>query len=96
MNAFKAKEESSKAGVMTRFPNQPAFGSVKIQSVFYSSENPSQTLFLYDKDGDLFLFPVPGQIAPSPIGLEAPVTVNLPIHYLDPVGGNEIILFGEA
>ena len=95
MNAFKVKEESSKAGVMTKFPNQPAFGSVKIQSVFYSSANPSQTLFLYDKDGDLFLFPVPGQIAPSPIGLEAPVTVNLPIHYLDPVGGNEIILFGE-
>lgn len=52
MNAFKAKEESSKAGVMTKFSNQPAFGSVKIQSVFYSSANPSQTLFLYDKDGD--------------------------------------------
>lgn len=96
MNAFKVKEERSEAGEMKKFKNQPSFGSVKIQSVFYSSSNPSQTLFLYDKDGDLFLFPVPGQVAPSPIGLEAPVTVNLPLYYLDPVGGNEIILFGET
>lgn len=97
MRAFKVKTKSSIGNKMTVFGGQPKQGSVRIQAVYYSSKNPSAHLCLYDADGDMFMFPVPGQLDDKVVTPELPVTVTLPLYYLDQDvdGENEVIVFGE-
>lgn len=98
MTAFKLKTTSgiNEEGGLVPFPHQPKSGSVRLQAVFYSSQNPVQKLYIYDSDGDMVTFPVPGQAERKVISLD-PVTVKLPLYYIDEAGpGNEIILFGET
>lgn len=95
MKAFKVKTEKSEAQKMMSFAGQIKGKSARIQAVYYSSASPSQHLMLYDADGDCFMFPVPGQVDKKVINLESPVTVQLPIHYWDEKGEEEIIVFGE-
>lgn len=98
MQAFKAKVKTIQASdenPMLRFPNEQ-IGSVRVQAVYYSAKNPSRHLLLYDGDGDLFLFPVPGQETEKVIPLDCPITVKLPLHYIDEdAPDNEVIVFGE-
>lgn len=72
-------------------PARPA----TIQAVFYSGKNPSQHLCLYDADGDMFMYPIPGQLENKVVTLETPTTIKLPLRYLDQDGENEIIVFGK-
>lgn len=97
MRAFKIKTKQSIGNKLTVFGGQPKQGSVRIQAVYYSGKNPSQHLCLYDADGDMFMFPIPGQLEKKVITPELPVTVTLPIYYLDQDvdGENEVIVFGE-
>lgn len=98
MKAFKLKAESgvNEAGGLVLFPNQPKSGSFRLQAVFYSSENPTQNLYLYDAEGDMVTFPIPGQLDKKVIPLD-PVTVKLPLYYIDEAApGNQIIVFGET
>ena len=99
MQAFKAKvktQQVSDEEPMLRFPEISGMGSVRVQAVYYSSKNPSRHLLLYDGDGDLFLFPVPGQETEKVIPLDCPITVKLPLHYIDEdAPDNEVIVFGE-
>lgn len=94
MKYFKVKTKSSATDELTPFETQP-LGSVMIQAVYYSSENPSKHLCLYDGDGDMFMYPIPGQIENKIVTPEIPITVKLPIRYLDQDGENEIIVFGQ-
>ena len=69
---------------------------VKVQAVFYNTNNPSNYLKLYDKDSDQFMFQIPGQGIPNPTTPEIPVSVALPLYYLDiGKGGHEVTIFGE-
>lgn len=101
MQAFKAKiketkQSESEESPLVVFPDCPRSGSVRIQAVYYSSKNPSQHLRLYDGDGDMCLFPIPGQESEKVIPLDSPITVRLPLFYLDEDNnGNEAIVFGE-
>lgn len=95
MKALKLKTLSTKAQELAIFEGQPKSGSMRVQAVFYSSTNPSQSVMLYDRDGDCFVFPIPGQLDKKVISLETPVTVSLPVYYLDQVGECELIVFGE-
>lgn len=94
MQAFKVKTKKSEAGKLSVFEGQPKTGSARIQAVFYSSESPAHKVMLYDRDGDCFIFPIPGQVDKKVINIE-PITVSLPIYYMDAEGDNEIIVFGE-
>lgn len=100
MQAFKAKVKETKQSEseetpLVLFPDQPS-GSVRIQAVYYSSKNPSQNLRIYDGDGDMCLFPVPGQETEKVIPLDSPITVKLPLYYVDEDNnGSEAIVFGE-
>jgi hypothetical protein len=67
-----------------------------IQAVHYNCTNPASYLRLLDGDGDEFMFRIPGQAEPNPTTPEVPVTVRLPISYIDDIGGNEIILWGRV
>lgn len=69
----------------------------RIQAVRYSSKNPSDYLYLYDADDNEFMFSIPGQGNEKTISLETPVTVKLPIKYIDTSSGDkQVIVFGEA
>ena len=98
MKAYKVKTKTSVGGKLTPFGSQPAQGSVKVQAVYYSNLNPAQALCLYDGDGDMFMYPVPGQLEAKVVTPEIPVTVKLPLYYLDQDldGENEVIVFGEV
>ena len=96
MKAYKVKTKKSEADKITAFEGQAKVGSVRVQAVFYSSHSPAHELMLYDKDGDCFTFPIPGQVTRKVITFEHPVTVALPLYYVDPEGENEIIVFGET
>lgn len=96
MKALKLKAKSTVPQKLSVFEGQPKSGSMRVQAVFYSSTNPSQNVMLYDRDGDCFMFPIPGQLDKKVISLEVPVTVALPIYYLDQIGECELIVFGES
>lgn len=64
-----------------------------LQTVYYSSEDPSKYLTIYDSDGDMVSFPMPGQVDPKPIDI-GPVSVKLPIKIVDEAGGNTVIIRG--
>jgi hypothetical protein len=72
-------------------------GSVRVQAIFFNDTNPERKLRLFDADGDEFMFPIPGQIEPRIATPEISVLVQLPLQYLDedPIGGHEVIIFGE-
>lgn len=99
MQAFKAKTISKNVTdekPMQLFDEGPQNGNVRIQAVYYSSTNPSRNLYLYDGDGDMCMFPLPGQDIGKVNILPSPITVKLPLHYIDEEGeGSEIIVFGE-
>ena len=99
MQAFKAKttsEQPEEENSLLGFRGAPSYGCARIQAIYYSSKNPSRHLLLYDGDGDMFLFPVPGQETEKVIPLDCEITVKLPLQYIDQDGpGNDIIVFGE-
>lgn len=70
--------------------------AVRLQSVFYSSMNPHDQLHLFDGDGDKFTFTIPGQLEAGVVHFDSPLTVKLPISYVDTAGDMEIILWGEV
>lgn len=88
---YKFRIEKTKPGTMVQFSME---GTFKVQSVYYSSTNPSSHVTLYDKDGDVVSFPIPGQIDPKLTNID-PVTINLPLSVLDEEGGNQVIIHGE-
>jgi hypothetical protein len=95
MKPFKVKIKKSIGNRKVEIKSN--FGSnycVTIQSVFYDCTNPSSYLRLLDSDGDMFMFKVPGQAEPNPTTPEVPVTVRLPIYYVDSLGDNEITIWG--
>jgi len=97
MKPFKVKIEKSigdkKVEVRTNFGSNYC---LNVQSVFYNCNNLSSYLRLLDADGDMFMFKIPGQAEPNPTTPEIPVTIKLPIFYVDSLGGNEIIIWGEV
>lgn len=99
MQAFKLKTISKPVNdenPMRLFDNGPQNGDARIQAVYYSSTNPSRNLFLYDGDGDLCMFPLPGQDIGKVNILPSPISVKLPLYYIDEEEeGSEIIVFGE-
>lgn len=98
MIPFKIKVEKTEANKMTEVKSTYGAGYVaRIQAVFYSSNNPSLFLKLFDADGDQFMFSIPGQGIPRPTTPEIPVTVKLPLRYVDiGPGENTFTVFGEV
>lgn len=88
---YKFRIERTKPNVMVQFSME---GTFKVQSVYYSSVNPSSHVTLYDKDGDIVSFPIPGQIDPKLTNID-PVTINLPLSVVDEEGGNQVVIHGE-
>lgn len=68
--------------------------SFRIQGVFYSSNNPSAHLYIYDKDNDIIAHPIPGQMEAKLINLE-PITCKLPIKILDEAADSKVVIYGE-
>ena len=101
MRAYKSKVEKTKFGEIGELPsNFPTGYCVSVQSVYYSSKNPSEVLTLLDAQGDSFMRSLPGQGTdtgtPNPYVLDTPVTVQLPIKYVDTGDENAVIVWGEA
>lgn len=101
MIPFKAKVEKTgiaKGGEMLEIKGNVGKGyALKLQALFYSSSNPGHFLHLLDADGDEFMFPIPGQGQPKAINPAIPITVKLPLKYVDiSQGDNQIIIWGEA
>ena len=67
--------------------------SFTIETVFTTSESPDKHLSIFDSEGDLVLWPFPGDKEPKPINI-GEITVELPISLVDEEGGNTIILRG--
>lgn len=98
MRPYKAKSTASVGGQKLIFKDQTdSMGAVRIQAIYYDNTNLDQHVRIYDGDGDECMFPMPGQEVPRVISLESPVTVKLPLAYLDedPNGDHAIIIFGE-
>jgi len=98
MLLYKAKVEKSETPDMHKIEGNYGMGyGLKLQAVYYSSSNPGNFLHLYDADGDEFLYPIPGQGNPKVTMLDSPISVKLPLSYVDvSLGENEIKLWGEA
>lgn len=98
MILYKGKVEQTTPGQKTVVKGNVGKGySATIQAVYYSSINPGNFLHLLDADGDEFMFPIPGQGIQKTITPAIPVTVKLPISYIDvSQGGYEIKIWGEA
>lgn len=98
MLLYKAKIEKSEAGDIHKIEGNYGTGyGLKLQAVFYSSSNPGNFLHFYDADGDEFLYPISGQGNPKVVLIDAPISVKLPISYLDiSLGENEIKVWGEV
>lgn len=99
MQAFKVKTKSkpvTEENPMNKFDEGPQDGVARLQAIYYSSRNLSQRLIIYDGDGDFCLYPIPGQESEKVIPLAIPITVKLPLYYIDEAGeNNDIIIFGE-
>lgn len=67
--------------------------SYTIQAVFYSSNNPSSHLHIFDADGDECIFPLPGDLTPKALSVQ-PITIKLPLSILDETSGNQVTIFG--
>lgn len=98
MIPFKVKVEKTEANKKVKINSRYGAGYVaRIQAVFYSSNNPSFFLKLFDADGDQFMFQIPGQGIPRPTTPEIPVTVKLPLQYVDiGTGEHNFTIFGEV
>ena len=97
MKAYKAKATSKlESAEKLTMLDGPKNGCATIQAIFYSSDNPSRSLYLYDRDGDMISFPLPGQLEKKATAIQ-PVTVSLPLFFMDEDGGsgNQIIVFGQ-
>lgn len=103
VEAYKAKVEESVGGekIKIEYPahKYPYVDGIKVrvQAVFYNSTRLDKYLKLMDKDGDQFMNDVPGMENPHSVSPEHPVTIALPMYYMDEdlEGGNEIIIWGE-
>lgn len=95
---YKVKVEKTETGKLEEVRCEYGEGwCVNLQSIFYSEKSPQHYLHLFDADGDEFMFSIPGQARPTVVTPdEVPVTVKLPLYYLDTGGGNELILWGEV
>lgn len=64
-----------------------------IQAIYYSSNDPSKFLRIYDNDGDEVIYPIPGALDPKtvPVGN---ITVALPLVIVDDTPSNDVILRG--
>jgi hypothetical protein len=102
MKAFKFRTDFSKGGEWQEIPNRPSwFGMARIQAVFYSNTALKEALHLRDADQDEFMPPLFGQPEEDRQGVyifDTPVTVRLPISYLDEDfdGNNRICIWGET
>ncbi len=98
MIPYKARVNKSVPGQMTTIKGNVGKGyCVTVQAVYYSSTNPGNFLHLYDADGDEFMFALPGQGNAKVATPEIPVTVKLPLKYVDvSIGEHQIKIFGEA
>lgn len=67
----------------------------RIQAVYYSSENPSSHLYIYDKDGDPVTYPITGEMHPHLLDVKT-ISAKLPLRILDETGGNSVIIYGEV
>ena len=92
MQPHKLKVENTPIGQPVQFRGYEG-SAFTLQTVYYSSEDPSKYVTIYDSDGDVVSFPMPGQIDPKPITV-GPVTVKLPISIIDEAGNNEVIIRG--
>jgi hypothetical protein len=95
MVPYKAKTKTVTEGMTTLKPEWRGF-QVTIQAVYYGSKNPSAHLTIHDAEGDQCVFSLPGQLNATVTALETPVTVKLPLKYIDNEGGNDLIVFGQA
>lgn len=79
-------------------------GLVTIRAIHWSCENPNRALHLYDADGDEFIYPIPGQQPPDShieivskvTVLDTPLTVELPLSYVDEEGECELKIWGTV
>lgn len=96
MKTYKAKLQTV-GGIKKQITGNFIVGTITIQAVFYSSINPARKIHLYDKDGDEFIFPIPGQADPKVTTPELPITIDLPISYMDEDinGANTLIVWGK-
>lgn len=92
MKPIKLKAENTLAGKPIQFREYPG-KAFTLQAVQYSSTDPSSHVQIFDKDGDPVSFPIPGDIEPKLITLDA-VTVQLPITVIDETSGNSLLLRG--
>lgn len=98
MIPYKHKIKNSRQGV--KYTTQGYEGyAFHIQAVFYTSQNANSHVNIYDKDGDLCVYPVPGQMMgsgdePAKPATVDPITVMLPLSVIDETGGNDITIFG--
>ena len=99
MKPYKARIEETVFNEKTKIPGLGAGYCVTIQSIFYDNRNPSDYVYLFDADGDGFISKIPGQgadnVRPGPISV-TPVTVKLPLSYLDTAGECQLIIWGEV
>lgn len=97
MKLYKVKVEKTVQGQPTELKHMYGAGyCVTIQAVRYGSDNPQSELYLYDAGGDEFMFKIPGQASRNTTTPEIPVTVRLPLSYLDSEGQNELIVWGTV
>lgn len=94
MSPYKIKVKTV-LNVPTKIGGERAGYAYTIQAIYYSSKEPSEHVTLFDKDGDEITFHIPGQIDPKISPLETPITVQLPIQYVDTKGQEELIIYGR-
>lgn len=94
MRAYKAKTDNTAYQERAFLNSDFNEGYADIQAVHYSSMSPQQFLHLYDADGDPFVTPIPGHRKGEVEYLSTPVTVKLPLEYMDTEGNNKVTVFG--
>ena len=87
---YKIKVEDTPIGKKVQLRGKEG-QSFTIETVFTTSESPDKHLSIYDSEGDLVSWPLPGDKEPKPINI-GEITVELPISLVDEEGGNTIIL----
>lgn len=95
MRIYKHKTEITEGGKETEL-ERPAWGNiVRIESIYYSSNNPQDKLKILDSDRDE-VWHVTGQEIDRPIILDIPITLQFPLYFLDERadGQNKVIIRG--
>lgn len=97
MKLYKVKVEKTVQNQPTELKHMYGAGyCINVQAVSYGSKNPQSMLHLLDAGGDEFMFKIPGQASTNPTTPELPITVRLPLSYVDTEGQNELIVWGTV